>query len=384
MMRSTTRSTSFSVTLRWRIKSAMVPILRPWRAANAARSAMRAMEPSGFMISQMTAAGVSPASSARSQPASVWPARTSTPPFCAITGKMWPGCTISSGFAWRAVAARTVRARSAAEIPVVTPLAASIEMVNAVPMGERLSFTMSASFSWRQRPSVSVRQTRPRACVAMKLIASGVTKSAASRRSPSFSRSSASASTTMRPRRMSSINSWAVCMRLFCHFAREHPLDVARDHVDLEIHARSGAELAERGRGERVRDHVHFETGAVDRVHREAHAVDADRALAREVARQRRGRFDHQPRACAEVVERLHHADAVDVAAHEVAAEPVRKAQRLLQVHVAALLESRGDRARRVRGVHVESVRVLRDHRVTDAVDRDGIADRDIGEVEAG
>ncbi len=173
---------------------------------------MRAMEPSGFMISQITAAGVSPASSARSQPASVWPARTRTPPVCAMIGKMWPGCTMSSGFAWRAVAARTVRARSAAEIPVVTPLAASMEAVKLVPIGERLSLTMRSSFSCRQRSSVSVRQTRPRAWVARKLIASGVTKSAASTRSPSFSRSSASASTIMRPRRMSSMRSWVGLM----------------------------------------------------------------------------------------------------------------------------------------------------------------------------
>ena len=86
------------------------------------------------MISQITAAGVRPARSARSQPASVWPARTSTPPFCAMIGKMWPGWTMSAGLACFAVAARTVRARSAAEMPVVTPLAASIDTVNAVPM----------------------------------------------------------------------------------------------------------------------------------------------------------------------------------------------------------------------------------------------------------
>ena len=60
---------------------------------------MRAIVPSSFMISQITAAGVSPAIRARSHPASVWPARTSTPPGCAITGKMWPGCTMSAGFA---------------------------------------------------------------------------------------------------------------------------------------------------------------------------------------------------------------------------------------------------------------------------------------------
>src|SRR5437763_1384780 len=47
------------------------------------------------MISQMTPAGTSPASRARSTAASVWPARTSTPPSRARSGKTWPGWTRS-------------------------------------------------------------------------------------------------------------------------------------------------------------------------------------------------------------------------------------------------------------------------------------------------
>ena len=164
------------------------------------------------MISQITAAGVRPASLARSQPASVCPARTSTPPVFAITGKMWPGWTMSSGFAFAATATCTVRARSAAEIPLVTPLAASMDAVNAVPCNARLSVTIIDKFSCRQRDSSSVRQISPRACLAMKLIASGVTKSAAMTRSPSFSRSSASTNTTIRPWRRSSIISCVVAM----------------------------------------------------------------------------------------------------------------------------------------------------------------------------
>ena len=52
---------------------------------------------------------------------------------------------------------------------------------------------------------VSVRQISPRASRAMKLIASGVQQSAASSRSPSFSRSSSSTSKTILPRRYSSM-----------------------------------------------------------------------------------------------------------------------------------------------------------------------------------
>ena len=55
---------------------------------------------------------VTPASRARSHPASVCPARVSTPPGCAMIGKMCPGCRKSSGLALGATAVRTVCARS--------------------------------------------------------------------------------------------------------------------------------------------------------------------------------------------------------------------------------------------------------------------------------
>ena len=91
------------------------------------------MVPSSFMISQMTPAGLRPASRARSTEPSVCPARRSTPPSRARRGKMWPGRTRSGlrvvGNRWPC----TVWARSAAEMPVVTPSRASIETVKAVP-----------------------------------------------------------------------------------------------------------------------------------------------------------------------------------------------------------------------------------------------------------
>ncbi len=165
------------------------------------------MVPSSFITSQITAAGSRPAMRARSQPASVWPARISTPPSCACSGKMWPGCTRSLGRASRATAAATVRARSAAEMPVVTPLAASIETVKAVPCLVPLRLAIGGRCRRSQRSGVSVRQIRPRAWRAMKLMASGVTCSAARIRSPSFSRSSSSTRITMRPAAMSATSS---------------------------------------------------------------------------------------------------------------------------------------------------------------------------------
>ncbi len=111
----------------------MVPILMPCSLLNSIRSGRRAIEPSSLITSQITAAGVSPARAVRSQPASVWPARTSTPPGWAMIGNTWPGCTIWSARVSRATAVAMVWARSAAEMPVVTPSAASMLTVNAVP-----------------------------------------------------------------------------------------------------------------------------------------------------------------------------------------------------------------------------------------------------------
>jgi hypothetical protein len=69
---------------------------------------------------------------------------------------------MSSARASRATAACTVRARSAAEMPVVTPCAASIETVNAVPNLVPLLRAMLCKRSRSQRSRVRVRQIKPR------------------------------------------------------------------------------------------------------------------------------------------------------------------------------------------------------------------------------
>ena len=96
-------------------------ILSPCLRAYGTRSGTRAMVPSSFMISQMTPAGLRPARRARSTAASVWPARSSTPPGRAMSGNTWPGCTRSPGRDSGSMATWMVCARSAAEMPVVTP-----------------------------------------------------------------------------------------------------------------------------------------------------------------------------------------------------------------------------------------------------------------------
>ena len=64
---------------------------------------------------------------------------------------------------------------TAAEMPVVTPSAASMDTVKFVPKAAVLSRTINGKFNCSQRSRVSVRQIKPRPYLAMKLIASGVT-----------------------------------------------------------------------------------------------------------------------------------------------------------------------------------------------------------------
>ena len=155
--------------------------------------------PSSFITSQITPAGVRPARRARSTLASVWPVRSSTPPSLARSGNMWPGTTMSRGPESGSIATWIVWARSWAEIPVLTPSAASIVTVKAVCSGASFLAAIRLRPSCSQRSAVSARQIRPRASLAMKLIASGVANWAAITRSPSFSRSSPSQTTTIRP-----------------------------------------------------------------------------------------------------------------------------------------------------------------------------------------
>ncbi len=95
-------------------------------------------------------------------------------------------------------------------MPVEIPSRASIETVNAVPCGVSLCSVIMRRPSSSQRSPVRQRQMSPRPSFAMKLIASGVANCAAIVRSPSFSRSAASTTTTIFPWRMSSIASSTV------------------------------------------------------------------------------------------------------------------------------------------------------------------------------
>ena len=163
------------------------------------------MLPSSFMISQITPEGLSPARREISTAASVCPARTRTPPSRAVKGNTWPGLTMSPGPLVASIATETVRALSAAEMPVVTPSFASIEMVKAVCILSVLFAVMGSSPKASTRLRLSARQIKPRPYVAIKLTALGVAICAGMIRSPSFSRSSSSTRMYIRPFRASSI-----------------------------------------------------------------------------------------------------------------------------------------------------------------------------------
>src|SRR3954447_18386301 len=195
---------------------------------------------------------------------------------------------------------------------------------------------------WSARSSVRQRQISPRACVAMKLIASGVTNCAAIVRSPSFSRSSSSTTTTNRPARISSIASSTLAKTVLDastliaasyrgagdlltvrQARRNRPLDVLREDVHLEVDPLARDEPVERRLGDRVRDQRDPEGILVELRDRERDALDRNRPLLDAVAEDLGPRLDDHPKALTLGLDRLNPPDAVDVPLHDVPAHRV-------------------------------------------------------------
>jgi hypothetical protein len=105
---------------------------RPMPLRERRTCAPRAMLPSGFISSHSTPPACSRPAPPGPPAASVWPCRSSTPPARAISGNTWPGLTISLCSSVERSAHWMVCTRSAADTPVLTPCAASIDCVNAV------------------------------------------------------------------------------------------------------------------------------------------------------------------------------------------------------------------------------------------------------------
>src|SRR5690349_21793274 len=168
-------------------------------SAKAATSRPRITVPSSFISSDSTPTAGSPASRQRSMQASVWPERISTPPSRATSGNTWPGRTKSAAPLLPLASARTVLVRSSAEMPVVSPCRTSTETVKAVPSGASLSATIGSRCRRFACSTASGAHTMPEVWRMMNAIFSGVHIEAATNRSPSFSRSSSSVTTTISP-----------------------------------------------------------------------------------------------------------------------------------------------------------------------------------------
>ncbi len=141
----------------------MVMIFRPCLRQNSISWGTRAMVPSSFITSQITPAGETPASRARSTAASVCPALLKTPLFFALSGKICPGRPKSSGLVEGSTSALIVFALSNTEIPVVQPCPIkSTDTVNGVSNVAVFLPTIRSKSSSSQRSSGKGTQISPR------------------------------------------------------------------------------------------------------------------------------------------------------------------------------------------------------------------------------
>src|SRR5882672_3813001 len=161
---------------------------------------------------------------------------------------------------------------------------------------------------------------------------------------------------------------------------RQHPFDVAGDEVDFQVHLAALLQPAERRDFQGVRDQVHFEGIALDAVDGQADAVDADRAFARHVFRE----LFRYPEAHHAAIPADDLADAVDVAAHQMAAERIAQGEGFLQVHLAGAVEAAGETQSLGGDIGGEALAGERGHGQAYALHRDRVADRDVGQAEAG
>ena len=174
-------------------------ILSPCCWQNAIRSGTRAIVPSSFMISQTTPAGFRPASRARSTAASVWPARWSTPPAPRAQREDVAGLDEVA-----AALARVDRDLDRARAvmggdPGRDALARLDRDVKAVPNGVSLPVGHLRAGQLVAALLCQAEADEPAAVRGHEVEASGVANWAAIVRSPSFSRSVASTTTTNLP-----------------------------------------------------------------------------------------------------------------------------------------------------------------------------------------
>ena len=111
------------------------------------------------------------------------------------------------------------------------------------------------------------------------------------------------------------------------------PLQVARDDIDLEVHLAPARSVPSVVTSSVCGTRLTPKRAPADVVDREADAVDADRTLARDVAREARRHARNSMRTERASSCRATRRDAVDVAGHVVPAERLAGAQRLFEIH---------------------------------------------------
>ena len=158
-----------------------------------------AIVPSSFIISQITAELFFFANFEISTEASVCPALTSTPPSFAIIGNTWPGDTISFLLAFFFEATLIVLALSFAEIPVVIPFFASIDIVNAVLFLDWLIGDINERFNFLAWTLSRAKQIKPLPYLAIKFIFFELVSDVDITKSPSFSLFSSSTNMNIPP-----------------------------------------------------------------------------------------------------------------------------------------------------------------------------------------
>merc|ERR1712048_516730 len=167
-------------------------------------------------ISHNKPQGLRPANFDKSIAASVCPSRSKTPPGFARSGKTCPGRQKSASVQRGSDSKLMVNERSLADIPVVNPSwiadDASTVTPNAVPFGSSLLLTIEGIPSSSSRfPSIAT-QTTPLEYRTIFAISIGVQASAAMIKSPSFSRSMSSTTTTISPFDIALIASSTDCL----------------------------------------------------------------------------------------------------------------------------------------------------------------------------
>ena len=326
------------------------------------------------MISQITAAGLRPARRARSTAASVWPVRSSTPPGLALSGKTWPGWTRSRGADAGSIGhgdrARAIRGGDAGRDAL-----ARLDRDGERGLEGRLVLGRHEVEAERLAALGREREADQAAALA------GHEVDRVGRRELGRDREV------------------ALVLAVLVVADHDHPavpdvLDRVLDRRERLAHRATsfstyfattstsrltgvpGAAAPERRALERLGDQRDGEGVAVDVDDGERDAVDGDRALLDDVAEQVGGRGDRDDAGEAVLLDRADRAEAVDVPLHDVAAEPVRGAQRELQVHVRARrhLGQRGAPQRLVHDLGAELLAGDRRGGEADAVDGHGVA----------